>query len=517
MSETVQSSLKKTVKGTSLVFAGAVVGFVVSFAAKVLVVRNTTAEVFGLYSLALAVFSVCAIFANLGLQQGITRFVSVFLGEGRKEDADSVARSSVRLSFFSGAAFSIALIALSEVAAQKVFYKPEIVLSLRIAALGLPFTVLARTIAGALRGYNLIGPKVYYIDIGQPLFFLLFFLAALIPGITLENLMYCYLFSMAMMFLAVGCYGYKKTGLSPLALRGGRHGGELLRFSLPLIVSGLMAVVFSWTDTLILGRYVGAGEVGIYNVAAALGRVLVFPLLGVGFVFMPIAGEMYARKQFAELKRTYQVLTKWSFALTLPVFFVLFLFPETTIKFLFGARFVDAADPLRLLSLGFIFNAFFGSNGMLMVVLGLSKTIMNVSVIAAVVNITLNYILVKRLGLGMTGAAISTMVSYIFMNVVFSSILYLREGIHPVTAKYIKPVLGSSVIGLLLYAAAKLLIFEFWMLPVYFALFIAGYVLVLLFSKSLDHEDLFMFEAISKKTGLEMNFIRKILQRFGGD
>ena len=102
---------------------------------------------------------------------------------------------------------------------------------------------------------------------------------------------------------------------------------ELLRFSLPLLIVSLLSVVLGWTDTLMLGRYTKAASVGIYNVSISLAKLLTFPLSAISFVFMPIAGEMYARKQSAELGRTYQVLTKWIFSVTFPIFLYFIFFP----------------------------------------------------------------------------------------------------------------------------------------------------------------------------------------------
>ena len=94
MSEIVNSSLKTAVKGTAFVLFGLVVGMFLSFATKVLIVRNSTKEEFGIYSLAFAVVSIISLVSSLGLQQGVPRYVSIFLGEGKGDDADSISRVS---------------------------------------------------------------------------------------------------------------------------------------------------------------------------------------------------------------------------------------------------------------------------------------------------------------------------------------------------------------------------------------------------------------------------------------
>lgn len=514
MSDVVNSSLKTAAKGTTLILFGSSVSLPLWFATKILIIRNTTTEEFGIYSLALAVASIISVLATLGLQEGATRFVSVFLGEEKTKDASDASGSAIRISMISGAASFLLLFFLAGPAARYVFYMPELATPLRVISLFIPFFVMAQVIGAVLRGHNIIRPKVYYLDIGWPLFFMAFLCIMLVMGFPFISILYAYLFSAITVFVAISSYGYKKIGLNPFSIRARGHYSELIRFSLPLTAGGIAGMVLAWTDTFMLGRYMMAEDVGVYNVSISLARLLTFSLGALGFVFLPLAGKMHARGQHAELKRTYQVLTKWIFSITLPVFFILFLFPEMTITFFFGDSYVASSGPLSILSLGFLFHVFLGANGVILIVLGFSRAIMNISIFAAILNVALNYILIKRLGLGITGAAVATAVSYIALNIAISAVVYRESRIHPLTAKYLRPVAGSAAIGLVIYAIAKNLPLYFWMLPVYFVLFVGGYGAFLLLTRSIDKEDIVMLEAISARTGLKMILIRKVIYRF---
>jgi O-antigen/teichoic acid export membrane protein len=514
MSETVNSSLRTAVKGTTLILLGTVVSMFLWLATKILIVRNTTSDEFGIYSLALAVVGIISAVATLGLREGVARFVSIFLGEDKKHEAQSISRDALRISLASSISVFLLLLFLSPLISRYVFYMPEFEPPLRVFSFVIPLTIMSHIVGAILRGHNIIRPRVYYLDVGHPLFFLVFLCAVLLLGLPFMGILYSYVLAMAVVFLSISSYGYRKIRLKPLSLRGGRHGRELLGFSLPLLTVSVMGMVLTWTDTLMLGRYTGAQDVGVYNISVTLARLATFPLGALVFVFMPLAGEMYASSQIPELKRTYQVLTKWIFSATIPIFFVLFFFPEMTITFLFSDRFIEASMPLRILSLGFLFHTFLGANGMLMMVFGLSRSLMHLSVFGALLGIALNYILIKRLGMGITGAAVATAVAYIAINITTSYILYRESRIHPFTARYLRPVAGSSVVALLIYALAKSLPLYLWLMPLYFILFIGGYIFSLLLTRSLDSEDIALFEAVSKKTGLEMRLMRKTLHKF---
>jgi O-antigen/teichoic acid export membrane protein len=508
------STLKTAVKGTTLIFSGMVAGNLLWLAIKVLLVRKMTVEEFGFYSLTITIAAVLSGLSVLGTPEGTARNISTFRGKDRLQDAWSLARASLHISLVSGVTVGILLFTLSGPIARYVFYKPEMAALLRVIALVIPLNALSMSVGGILRGHGIVRQKVYYQDIGRPLYYLMLLGVMLLLGFTLMNVVYAYALAAALVFVSIASYEYRKVGVPPLPLGGGHHYKKLLGFSLPLLVAGLSGMVLGWTDTLMLGRYTPPESIGIYNVSMSLAKLMTFVLGAMAFVFLPLATEMHARGQQEELKRNYQVLTKWVFAATFPLFFILFFFPEMTLIFLFGKGLVEASMPLRILALGFLFHVFLGTNGMLLMALGLTRTIMKITILGAIMNVVLNYVLIKRLGMGVIGASTATLVSYVTINVLNSTALYRASGIHPFTLKYIRPIIGASVIGLVIYALVKTVVFSFWLMPVYLILFIVGYGASLFLSRSLDREDIALFEAVSKKTGLRLEWLRKLILRF---
>jgi O-antigen/teichoic acid export membrane protein len=514
MSEEVRSSLKSAAKGTVLVFAGMAVSQLLWFFSRLLIARNISAEDLGIYSLMLAIVSITSLVASLGLWDGSTRYISVLSGQGRKGEADSVQRSSLIIGGMTGTAACLLLLILSQVLSRHVFYKPELRVPLMVASLFIPFNVVAMVLASVLRGYRVIGPKVYFMDMGQPFFFFLFIAVIFLLGMPFIGIVWAYVLSIIAVCLLIALFGFREKVIMPVApVIWKKHVAELLKFSIPVLMMDVMFLIFRMVDTLMLGRYAPAGDVGVYSIAVSLAFFIILPLMALEFVYMPIAGELYAKKRSPELERTYQVLTKWIFSATLPVFFILFFFPEMTILFLFGDQYVDASQPLRILTAGYLFFVFMGTNSMLLLVLGHSKAVMKVSAAGAMLNVLLNYILIKLVGLGMQGAAISSFVSFFVVSSGYSAILYRLSGIHPIAASYLKPVTGSGVIGLGIYVVAKSLPLHSWMLPVYFLLFICGYLVSLVFTKSVDESDVHLFETILKKTGVAPEGVQRIAGR----
>ena len=58
MSEIVNQSLQKITKGTGIVFTGTIIGLLLGFIGRVIIVRYTTQTEYGIYSLALVLMSI---------------------------------------------------------------------------------------------------------------------------------------------------------------------------------------------------------------------------------------------------------------------------------------------------------------------------------------------------------------------------------------------------------------------------------------------------------------------------
>ncbi len=502
MSETIDSSLKRAAKGTTLVLVLIASSQLLWFFIKILIVRNTTKVEFGLYSLVLTVLSVISAVILLGIPSGLSRFISVYIVEDKKEEAHYIARAGMQMLLPLGLASCAGLYLSAGFIAGRVFYTPELAAPLKIISLLVPFSVTGALVSGVLLGYGILRQRILS-DVFTPVLYLILILASIFLGMRLKGILYAFVSAGIVIAALLVVYGVRKLGANPFLLKGGRRHMELLKFSIPLLASSIMSLALMWADTLMLGRYDTPAAVGTYSVSVSLVKLLLFPLSALGYVFLPIAGEIFARHKTEELKRVYQVLTKWVFAATLPIFFVLFFFPEMTITLLFGGRFVDASLSLRILAIGFMLNAFLGTNGILLMVLGLTKTIMNISIVGATLNVLLNYILIKRLGMGITGAAIATMVSYIIINALYSLSLLRYNGMHPLTAAYLKPLAGAFLMGAAIYALAKSIPFHFWLLPVYFLMFMGGYSASLLVTRSLEREDIFIFREVTEKLGID--------------
>jgi len=288
-------------------------------------------------------------------------------------------------------------------------------------------------------------------------------------------------------------------------------GRKLITFSIPLLFTSILAFVITWTDILMLGYYKGSEVVGLYGSASPLARLIPIFLNSAAFLYFPVVSQLYVQGKIGEMKRVYQVLTKWIFLLTLPIFIVMYLFPEFTIRFFFGDKYTPAALALQILALGFMFHTSLGLNGLSLIVIRESNFILIANLVATVLNVLLNVLLIPIYGI--EGAAISTAVSYGVGNSIVSLRLYQKTRIHPFSWNYVKLLVISFVL-LALIQNLNLKVQGMGCVILVLVAFLLIYFLLILVSKSVDREDVELLLAIEKKLGADLEVIRKFLSRF---
>ena len=95
MSEIVNQSLQKIAKGAGIVFIGTIIGMLLGFVGRIILVRYTTQTEYGIYCLALVILNIFALISTLGLQEGSTRYIAYF--RGKKEEKIFKCEKKIRL------------------------------------------------------------------------------------------------------------------------------------------------------------------------------------------------------------------------------------------------------------------------------------------------------------------------------------------------------------------------------------------------------------------------------------
>ncbi|MBP1911662.1 flippase [Thermococcus stetteri] len=510
MSE-VSQALQKIARGTGIIFAGTVVSMLFGFLSRMIIARYFSTGEYGVFNLALTVLSIALVIATLGFQNSLPREVAVY-----REREPSRVKALISTALIIVAVNSLVLTVLLVILSGEIsliFHDERLLHALKVVAFALPFSALTGVIISTTQGFGRVREKVYFQNIIRPAVWLALVSLMAFLNLPLSSIFWVYVLTQAATFSAMLLEVFR---IGILTSKAGFHpnreiGVKLVKFSVPLMLTGIAGFIMTWTDTLMLGYYESSDVVGLYNAAAPLARLLPVFLNSAAFLYPPIISQLYVQRKMSEMKRTYQILTKWIFLLTLPLFSVMFLFPEATISFLFGSKYVSTSSALQILALGFMFHTFLGLNGLSLLVIGESKFIMVSGLVSAVFNVILNAFLIPIYG--MEGAAVATAVSYFIGNVLSSLKLYKETKIHPFSWNYVKPLVISFVLLGIIQTLNLNVPNVLYAIPVLFAFLLVYFFLVLL-SRSVDKEDVELFLAIERKLGIDAEIIKKILRRF---
>jgi O-antigen/teichoic acid export membrane protein len=518
MSEIVTQSLQKIAKGTGIVFIGSLAGLFLAFIGRLMIARYGTVSEYGVFSLALVILNICVVISTLGLQRGVTRSIAYAIGKNEYEKIQGFISASVWLSIAASLTLGLILFLTSGSIAISIFHEPALTAPLKIFSIAIPFFTLSSVLVSIFLGFGRVQAKVYFQDILRNVLFTILLLAVILLSLSFTSVFYAYTLSLAIPCLLLVIYTVKylpssirytakpTNNANPIAR-------ELLFFSLPLLGVAMLQMMIAWTDTLMLGSFKSTAEVGLYNAAYPLANFISSPLSALLVIYMPITSGLYAQGLMPEMRRNFAILTKWLCSLSLPLFLILFLFPEAVLNFLFGANYIFAANALRILSIGYIINNFLGPNGSTLIAIGESKFMMWATAATAILNIGLNIALIPTLGI--VGAAIASVVAITSINLIRCWKLYSLSKAQPLSKNLIKPTLASLVLIFLIYFILReFLTVTPWMLPLLFILYYALYSSAILFTKSFDLEDINLLLAIERKMGINFRRTKNLLRKF---
>ena len=516
MSKDVSSSLREITKGSAIIFIGTAVAMGLGFFSNIFLVRILTQEQRGLFSLGNVILSFVRIFSFLGLTAGIPRFIGFYEDQ---EKIKGIMTTGMIVSLISSIILGITIFVFSDSIAL-FFNEPKLSILLKYLSIALPFVSELNIMITIFQGHGRADIRAIFGNILRSILYLtglsivLYITRQKISfGLSsLELTFIILLFSFILPSIILFFYTIQKLDFSNPDLSIWK---KLLKHSIPLSLSGILSILMLRTDILFLGYFLPGKQVGLYGGGAVpLARILPVFLSSFGFLYTPIVSNLFSKDLNKEMKRVYQVVTKWISSLTLPGFLILILFPKIVIGTIFGSEYLPASNSLRILSIGFFVHAILGPNGASLNVIGKSKFIMYSNFIATIGNMTLNMILIPKIGI--LGAAIATSSSYIISNIIISLKLYKDIKLQPFTKNYLKPFLLSVGVAILFYRLVDFMFVKTpeFLLPFLFLIFVSIYGISLLLTQSFDKEDIEILLDIEERLGLDLRIVKNILRKF---
>lgn len=268
------------------------------------------------------------------------------------------------------------------------------------------YSVISRSIAFVTTAIL----KIFFIKTNQPaiLFVIMLSIEALLSSIIL---VYFYL---------------KKEGINSLKwkvdisiLR------NLLSDSWPIMIAGVASIIYMKIDQIMIGKMIGDANLGIYYSAVKLSETWYFIPTIVGASVFPAIVNAKRKSNELYLSRL-QILFDYSTWFAIIISILISLFSKNIIDIFYGQQYSLAAPILsvHIWSGIFVFLGIIASKWV--IVENYTKNALERTIFGAIINVFLNLFLIEKYGI--MGAAISTLISYSFVNF-FSLALYKKTRI----------------------------------------------------------------------------------------
>jgi len=427
------------------------VNSVLGFVFLTLLLRLLSPSEYGVYSAALLVTGIGSSIASFGLQSAATRFVA-YLSRDASESR-VVSRSIVVLSLLFASAATVVFVLLSP--ALSTYFTGDADSAWVFAASGA--WLFSNTISGIFQG--LVQGMRRYESLARILMAANF----AIVGLTVVGLMW--LHSVIVPIASWVAYGAvisiwslaitrKPLLFAESAKTDVRRVKQVLRYSLPLGIAGIVTVATGAADPIVVGGFLTAKQLGAYYAAIAisggLGVILFTPL---NTAFFPETSTMADDPN--QLTKGLRLAFRYTALALIPVSFALVGLSKQMIRlFSGGVAFYLVANPsLQMMSGLFVFVAMQGILTSLLLSTGKTKQVMLIGIVTVLLDFGLSVLLVPSFGL--LGAATSrTLVDVAgFLMAVYLTRNYLK-GVTDIQFQ-VKVFIASAVMLGVLFSMSK--------------------------------------------------------------
>jgi len=401
---------------------------VLNFGISILLARTLSTSAFGAYAFAISCLGLLVIPAAFGFDTLMVREVSRHKQLENWGKLSGSLWASQWLAGVIGTAFA-GLIIVTGLFVWGFGLEPILRDALLVAVCFLPIAALSKVRQAILQGFRQPLLAALPESVVQPIAFLAIFLLALIflhqPSGSITVALNG--FGVIASFVA-GIILLRRLIMPEIkAAPPQRDLPRLLRQAVPMTLISSLAVIYYYTDIIVVGYVLGAEASGIYRVPVLIAAFIGFPMMALVSVVAPrlvaLSADNDQNGMVALLRSTARALLLTTAALSV----VAIVFGGYILG-IFGPDFVDAYWILVVLALGQVAKCLFGIPSQALIAFDEEKTVAWTIGASAVLNLILSLLLIHLIGI--LGPALATVIAGAAVNAKTSSTLLRRHGIN---------------------------------------------------------------------------------------
>jgi len=220
---------------------------------------------------------------------------------------------------------------------------------------------------------------------------------------SIVSLTYAYILSAIISFVVISWFFYSKVSHFKLSLDK-KVWKYFLGLSWPLALVTGLDIVYSSTDSVMLGYFKQITETGYYNAAYKIIGMVVLPMNLIIQSFYPALGSCLKVKE--RFKKIWKFEMKIMTFLAIPITIGGIVLAPKIIQFIYGKDFLPAVFAFQILFIKAALLYFYSPYRETMIIFNLQRRLFKIIFLSACLNIVLNYFLIPLYSLN--GAAMAT-------------------------------------------------------------------------------------------------------------
>lgn len=215
---------------------------------------------------------------------------------------------------------------------------------------------------------------------------------------------------------------------------------KMISFALPLMLSGILQLLFNAVDIIVVGRFSGSQALAAVGSTSSLINMLTNLFIGISLGANVLSARFYAAGKHREMSETVHTAIATAALSGFVMIFVGIFLSRPALELMdTPSDVIDLSTKyMRIYFVGMPFFMLYNFGAAILRAVGDTKRPLIFLVISGVVNAVLNVFLVRVIKMDVDGVAIATVISQMISCVLVLSCLYKTEGVYRLRFKKLK-------------------------------------------------------------------------------
>ena len=415
--------IRKAARDSIIIFVLMLITGLMGYFIRITLAKNLTVGEYGLFFSIFTLFSFLSLFVDLGLSQGTINKLVEYRVHKKFKEMKNLSLSILYVQLTLAVFFSIGLLLLQSFLSNN-YYRTD------VSHIMLPFCIYFVTLPLAFFLVNIIygfGRSVLRgaLDTIKNVFILSILIVVFYSfNATIKAPAYAYALA-NILVLAIYTPIFLKLFPNFFKLKFNFVPADVwktFKYGMYVTLATMGWMIITQTDTLMLTYFSTLENVGIYQVALPISTTLLLVATAIGTAIYPIFSEFQARKDFEKMSEMTSAIYSYIEIIILPAAIILFVYPEIIINVLFGSKFSAGSAVIQIFALSGPFISLGLINYYVLSAIGKAKKSLKIMLLAALVNLVLNFVLIPFYGI--IGAAIASVIAFLIIMIVSTMQLY---------------------------------------------------------------------------------------------